>query len=71
MSGKGVGRCVDAALTSTSQDTAPSPANHHPAAGSGKLESSRCPDLTLKLHYWPGGEQDTGVDVGLVQAHST
>lgn len=71
VSGKGVGRCVDAALTSTGQDTASSPASHHPAAGSRKLEISRCPDLTLKFHYWPGQEQDTGVDVALVQAHFT
>lgn len=70
MGGKTVGRCADAAFTGTGQDTASSTVSH-PPAGSRELEISRCPDLTLKINYWPGQEWDTGVDLPLVQPQIT
>lgn len=68
--GKSVCRCTDGAFTSTGQDAASS-TDSHPPAGSRELENSPCPDLTLKIRYWPGQEQDAGVDLALVQPQMT
>lgn len=39
--------------------------------GPDSWKAHDCPDLTQKIHYWPGQNQDIGIDLTLVQPQMT